>query len=97
MQWRLCFTPNSDADLKHYRAFDQRSIVDAIKVHLAFDANIETNRRKRLAEHPIAAWELRAGKYRVFYELEGEAAVKIVAIGHKEHNSLFIRGKEVEL
>ncbi len=64
---------------------------------MASDANIETKRRKRLAQHPIAAWELRVGKYRVFYEFEEEATVKIVAVGHKEHNDLFIRGEKVEL
>jgi len=33
----------------------------------------------------------------VFYELEEPSTVKIVAVGHKEHNQLFVRGKRVEL
>jgi hypothetical protein len=33
----------------------------------------------------------------VFYEFENDALVKIVAIGYKEHNDLFIRGEKVEL
>jgi mRNA-degrading endonuclease RelE of RelBE toxin-antitoxin system len=38
------------------------------------------------------------GKYRVFYRvLEDEALVLIGAIGHKEHNALFVRGEEVQL
>ncbi len=40
---------------------------------------------------------MRVGEHRVFYEIEEETKVKIVAVGHKEHNDLFIRGKKVEL
>ena len=97
MRFQVTLTPSADEDLKHYRAFEQRAIIDAIRVHLRADASVETKRRKRLAEHPVAPWELRVGNYRVFYELEGEARAKVVAVGHKEHNDLFIRGKAVDL
>lgn len=97
MKLVLAATPSADADLDYYRTFEQRVIVDAIKVHLASDADVETSRRKRLTQHPIASWELRIGKFRVFYELEGLSTVKIVAMGHKEHDQLFVRGKRVEL
>ena len=97
MEFLVTATPSADADIEYYKAFEQRVIVDAIKVHLAIDADVETNRRKRLTQHPVASWELRAGKYRVVYELEEEATVKIVAVGHKERNELFVRGKRVEL
>lgn len=97
MDFVLTATPSADADLDYYRTFEQRVIVAAIKVHLASDADVETSRRKRLAQHPVASWELRVGKYRVFYELEEQATVKIVAVGHKEHNQLFVRGKRIEL
>jgi len=40
---------------------------------------------------------LRIDDYRVFYDLEEEDQVKVVAVGHKEHNDLYIRGKKVEL
>jgi hypothetical protein len=34
----------------------------------------------------------------VFYEVDPEQpVVRIVAVGHKEHNRLFIGGEEVEL
>ncbi|MGH9766726.1 MAG: type II toxin-antitoxin system RelE family toxin [Blastocatellia bacterium] len=40
--------------------------------------------------------ELRAGKFRIFYEVDESAkSVIIVSVGHKERNKLFIRGKEV--
>jgi len=97
MKLVLTATPSADADLDFYRTFKQRVVVDAIKVHLASDADVETSRRKRLTQHPIASWELRVGKFRVFYELDEPSTVKIVAVGHKEHNQLFMRGKRVEL
>ena len=69
-----------------------------IKEQLSFEPGKETRNRKRLRENPIATWELRIGKFRVFYEIEeGSKAVCVVAVGWKEHNKLFIRGKERNL
>ena len=56
------------------------------------------NDQKKLRENPIAPWEVKVGKYRVFYAIEpDEHVVVIVSIGHKEHNTLYIRGKVVQL
>jgi mRNA-degrading endonuclease RelE of RelBE toxin-antitoxin system len=72
-------------------------IVDAARRYLRNDADVESQHRKKLRANPMAPWELRFGKYRVFYELVDVTAVKIVAIGYKEHNDLFIRGRRVKL
>ncbi len=45
---------------------------------------------------PLTPWELRIGDYRVFYEIR-EGSVRVLAIGHKGHNELFIRGHKVEI
>jgi len=46
----------------------------------------------------LATWELQVGKYRVFYDVEQEdQVVRVKAVGWKEHNQLFIRGKEFTL
>ena len=51
-----------------------------------------------LRDNPIAQWELKVGKFRIFYELDiEEKLVIIVSIGHKYHTVLFIRGKAVRL
>ena len=49
--------------------------------------------------NPLASWELRIGKLRVYYDIEEEAenVVYIVAIGVKERNRVWIGGEEVEL
>ena len=49
-------------------------------------------------DNPVARWELRIGKYRVFYEVyENTSTVAVGAVGFKVHNVLYIRGEEVEL
>jgi len=61
------------------------------------DADVESKRRKQLRPNPIAPWELRVGNHRVFYEVKPEGLVRVLAVGHKVHNELFIRAKKVEL
>ncbi len=46
----------------------------------------------------LSRWALRVGKYRIFYDVEEEPGlVRVKAVGWKEHNRLFIRGKEYRL
>ena len=97
MVFDVCFTTESEEDLAHFRVFEQRTIVQAVKVHLREAANVESERRKQLQPNPLAPWELRIGDYRVFYEIENEQVVWIIAIGWKVHNDLFIRGQRVQL
>jgi mRNA-degrading endonuclease RelE of RelBE toxin-antitoxin system len=97
MRYQVIFSRSAEADLDCYEVFEQRGIVDGIKVFLASDAPVESKRRKRLAENPLAPWELRIGDFRVFYEIEGDAVIKVVSIGHKDHDKLFIRGERVEI
>ena len=47
--------------------------------------------------NPVSPWELRIDRFRVFYSIEEGNEVKVIAVGHKEHNVLFIRGKKIEL
>jgi mRNA-degrading endonuclease RelE of RelBE toxin-antitoxin system len=73
-------------------------MVAAMRAQLSDSPAVETRNRKRLRDNPIARWELRSGHYRMFYEVDETAwQVTIVAVGHKDHNRLFIRGQEVQL
>ncbi|WP_233258769.1 type II toxin-antitoxin system RelE/ParE family toxin [[Phormidium] sp. ETS-05] len=61
---------------------------------------MEARNRKRLGENELSDWELRIDNYRVFYDIaiEGDSTtVEIKAVGHKEHNALYIGGREVQL
>ena len=40
-------------------------------------------------------WELRVDRFRVFYDVNEESKVILIkAIGWKDHNTLYIRGRE---
>lgn len=58
----------------------------------------ETRNRKPLRPDSRFGWELRIGKYRVFYDVDEQASVvSIVSVGYEERNQLYIRGQEVNL
>ncbi len=97
MKFSIKIGKSANDDLQYYEKFQQRIIVQAILKYLTVDANIETRKRKKLRPNPIAPWELRIGKYRAFYEIIESRLVKVLAIGHKENNELFIMGKKVEI
>ena len=97
MEYEIHITEDAWRDLQYFKAYEQRLIATAVEVWLSRDATIESEQRKKLRPNMLAPWEVRAGKYRVFYVVEEAQAVKIVAIGSKEHNDLFIRGKRVQI
>lgn len=89
---------DAEKDLTYYRAYERRIILEGALVQLGEHPNIESIDRKKLRTNPIAPWEVKVGKYRVFYAIEPDGlVVVIVSIGHKEHNTLYIRGKVVRL
>ena len=97
MEYLISLTDDAKEDIAYFEADDQRMIVAGIITHLKTDAETETRRKKQLRPNTIAPWELRLDRFRVFYSVEERTNLKIVAVGHKEHNELFIRGKKVQL
>jgi mRNA-degrading endonuclease RelE of RelBE toxin-antitoxin system len=97
MTFDVKLVPSADQDLNFYGARDQRVILDAIEEFLEVDADLESRRRRPLRPNPLAPWELRIGDYRVFYEITAARLVRVLAVGHKVHNDLFIRGEKVEI
>ena len=96
--FRVEFTEKAFVHLEAFRRFERNIILDAIKAQLPYQPTEETRHRKLLRANPLADWELRIQQYRVFYEVDSERhLVRIVAIGHKEHNKLFIGGEEIVL
>ena len=97
-EYHIEVTEAAKTDLSYYNAFERKLLVSEIRVQLTHQPLVATGNRKALRENPIATWELRVGKYRVFYDVDESALwVTVVAVGHKEHNALMIRGKEVRL
>ena len=97
MMFEVELVPSAEGDLDHYGKHEQRIILYALTTFLATGADVETRRRKRLRANPLAPWELRVGDFRVFYEITEQRRVRVLAIGHKEHNDLLIRGERIIL
>jgi len=77
-----------------------RSIaLDAVDKQLAFEPLIETHNRRRMRPNPLAPWELRAGRLRVYYDVEEEPEklVIVLAVGVKERNQVRIGRKLIDL
>lgn len=78
------FSEDAENELADLRAFDQRSVLDAIEERLSHEPCKENRNRKMLpgivppfdAEPPI--WELRVGEYRVYYDVNEENRVVYV-------------------
>ncbi len=101
--YAIAYTEEALADLEYLRKAERQLVLDEIDRQLTYEPTVETNNRKRLRPNQLAEWELRIGKYRVFYDVieqddtEVVKVVKIEAVGFKERNKLFIRGEEFEL
>ena len=92
------FTPEAIEDLRRYNKPDRKRIVDDIESCLKHEPGRETTNNKKLRPNRLAERELRAGRFRVFYDIdEGRTLVKIGAIGHKRGNRLYVRGEEFQL
>lgn len=92
------FTPEAIVDLRALHKRDAQLIVDEIETQLTFEPTLATRNRKRLRPNLLAEWELRIGEFRVFYDVaSAETIVKVVAVGRKIGNRLFIHSKEYRL
>ena len=91
-------TESALEDLHYLKKFEQALVLDAIEMQLSAEPMAPTGNRKQLRPNDLSAWELRIGKYRAFYDVNTEGkVVKIKAVGWKEHNRLYIHGKEFVL
>jgi mRNA-degrading endonuclease RelE of RelBE toxin-antitoxin system len=98
MKFTIKFTSNALEHLRSFRKFEQQTIMAGIKEQLTDEPLMQTRSRKPLRENPLSQWELRIREYRIFYDVSTENnIVEIKAVGYKEHNTLFIGGKEFKL
>lgn len=99
MAYTIEFAKSVKMQLQALTARQRSSIFDAIERHLVNEPLAETRNRKPLRPNPIAPWELRVGKLRVFYDVgDGPPpVVMILAVGVKERDVLRIAGEEIQL
>lgn len=95
MAYTIDYTASAESDIAFLRKYEQVLIVDAIDEQLLGEPLTGTQNRKVLDKNQLAEWELRIGRYRVFYDVDAHSGLVLVkAVGWKEHNILYIRGKE---
>ena len=99
MAYRLRLSREAEEHFAHLAARQQSIVLDALKVQLRHEPLRQTRNRKLLRPNPLAAWELRVGPLRIFYEVDAEEAdvVNVLAIGIKTGDRLFIAGVEMRI
>jgi mRNA-degrading endonuclease RelE of RelBE toxin-antitoxin system len=96
--FEIVLTSEAIDDMRSLRKFERQHIFDEIEEQLQHQPIAETRNRKRLHPNNLAEWELRIGKFRVFYDVdEIELRVKIEAVGYKNGSVLIVHGEEYEL
>ncbi|MCK4388736.1 MAG: type II toxin-antitoxin system RelE/ParE family toxin [Desulfobacterales bacterium] len=92
------FTKPAYRHLEAFRRFDRNRILDEIKEQLTHNPDEETRNKKLLRDNPLADWELRIHPFRVFYDIDQVSQrVRILAVGVKKREKLFIGGEEIVL
>lgn len=99
MAYEVRFAEDVKEHLRALTVPERSAALEAIERQLPYEPLVETRNRKPLRPNPIAPWQLRVGKLRVFYEaVPGEPAiVRILAVGKKERNILRIAHREIRL
>jgi mRNA-degrading endonuclease RelE of RelBE toxin-antitoxin system len=96
--FRIELTEEARGDVLSYATPERKLITAGIRMQLSHQPLVATKNRKPLRPNPVAPWELRISRFRVFYEVDEPARrVTILAVGHKEHSLLYLRGEEVKL
>jgi mRNA interferase RelE/StbE len=84
-------TPAALRQLRRLRKADAVRIMDAIERHLRDEPERPTRRTvKRLRGPQDAAYRLRVGDFRVFYDVDGQT-VTVIAVLHKLETENFYR------
>lgn len=97
-KYKIGFTERALEDLAWFKKNEQNEIRDGICNNLEHEPVVETRNRKKLRPNETAEWELRIGKFRVFYDVD--QVVRIVAIediAEKKGRLLFFQGEERKL
>jgi mRNA-degrading endonuclease RelE of RelBE toxin-antitoxin system len=99
MEYRIEYSPDAVDQLRTFPARDQRIVVAGVSEQLKFQPSTPTRNRKRLRPNDLAAWELRLGRLRVYYNVEEgpEPRVDVLMVGVKDRNIVRIGGEEISL
>jgi mRNA-degrading endonuclease RelE of RelBE toxin-antitoxin system len=93
------YSPETDEHLRVLTARQRTLVFDTVDRQLAYQPAVETRNRRPMRPNPVAPWELRIGKLRVYYDVAEtpEPVVFIRAVGIKHRNRVLIGGEEIQL
>src|SRR2546423_1611303 len=92
------FTNKGGEDKLDFSQAGQGIIFYTAVEQLSHEPATPTRSRKPLRPNELSRWEVRAGNYRIFYDVaKREQKVTVKAVGMKRHNALLIRGTEYRL
>jgi mRNA-degrading endonuclease RelE of RelBE toxin-antitoxin system len=99
MPYQIEFAESVKAHMEVLTAAERATVLTAVATQLTDEPLTETRNRKPLRPNPVAPWELRVSKMRVFYDVtEGPPqVVRVLAVGIKDRNILRIGGEEIHL
>lgn len=99
MAYQISYAKPTQRHLAFLSRSQRKTLFDAVDDHLSHQPMVQTRNRKRMRPNPLAAWELRVGSLRAYYDVlsSSDPVVLIVAVGIKERNVLRIGGEVVVL
>ena len=99
MAYTIAFAQSVREQLLTLTARQRITVLDAIEEQLSHQPLVETKHRKVLRPNPVAPWELRAGYFRVFYDVSADEpdTVRVLAVGRKRGDKLYIGSQEISL
>jgi mRNA-degrading endonuclease RelE of RelBE toxin-antitoxin system len=98
LPYRIELSDSALEDMESLQKYERVLVLDSVRRSLSHEPSTETRNRKPLRLNPLAGWELRIDRFRVFYDVDTESQVVLIkAVGWKDHNVLLIRGKEHRL
>lgn len=99
MAYTIEYSPETDGHLRILTARQRMMVFDTVDRQLAYQPAVETRNRRPMRPNPVAPWELRIGKLRVYYGVAEtpEPRVFIRAVGIKHRNRVLIGGEEIQL
>jgi mRNA-degrading endonuclease RelE of RelBE toxin-antitoxin system len=99
MAYSIEFAKSVKDQLKSLTASERTVILNSIERQLLNEPLKETKNKKFLRPNPIAPRKLRIRNLRVFYEVPSDqpSIVRILAVGKKVRNQLYIGNKVIRI
>jgi len=101
--YEVRYVPTALQHLRQLSARDRATVLDTVDQQLRHEPEVATRHRKPMRPNPLAAWELRIGDLRVFYDVHPttsereDAVVVVLAVGRKMGDRLWVGDEEEEL